>query len=46
VTVGQGGLLSATHRDVPDEDAARRRLEALGLLTTASVRIDFPRTNA
>jgi hypothetical protein len=35
------GALVASHRDVPDEAAARRRLDDLGLLTSQAVRIEF-----
>jgi hypothetical protein len=45
VKVGPDGVLSATHPDVPDEEAARGRLEALGLLTSPSVSIEFPPTD-
>ncbi len=31
----------AKHADVPDEIAARKRLDRLGLLTSHSIRIDF-----
>ena len=31
----------AKHAEVPDEIAARKRLDRLGLLTSASIRIDF-----
>jgi hypothetical protein len=31
----------AKHADVPDETAARRRLDHLNLLTSGSIRIDF-----
>jgi hypothetical protein len=41
VTVGKDGVLSATHPDVPDEEAAHKRLQSLGLLTATSVHIDF-----
>ncbi len=34
--------LSACHPDVRDEPNARRRLQELGLLTSATVRIEFP----
>jgi hypothetical protein len=43
VTGGKDGVLSASHRDVPDEETARSRLESLGLLITTSVHIDFDR---
>jgi hypothetical protein len=36
------GNLRATHSQVPDQVAARRRLCKLGLLTSASLRIEFP----
>jgi hypothetical protein len=45
VTVGKDGVLSASHPDVPDEEAARKRLRSLGLLTAPSVHIDFPGTD-
>jgi hypothetical protein len=35
------GSLRATHAEVPDEAAARRRLCELGLLTSASLRVEF-----
>jgi hypothetical protein len=35
------GALRASHRDVPDEAAARRRLHDLGLLTSQAVQIRF-----
>jgi hypothetical protein len=33
--------LQATHPEVADESAARLRLHGLGLLTSASLRIEF-----
>jgi hypothetical protein len=38
----QGDQLQASHREVVDETAARVRLLRLGLLTSSSVRIEFP----
>jgi hypothetical protein len=35
------GSVLASHPAVPDEAAARRRLDGLGLLTTNVARIDF-----
>ena len=35
--------ISARHPDVPDETAARYRLNRLHLLTSATVRIEFER---
>jgi hypothetical protein len=40
VTQPDGSLL-ASHRDIPDEAAARRRLDDLGLLTSQAVQIRF-----
>ena len=41
VESGQGGTFNARHPQAPDERAARRRLHGLGLLTSASLRIEF-----
>jgi hypothetical protein len=38
---GLGNRVIATHPEVPDEGTARTRLNALGLLTSGSVRIEF-----
>jgi hypothetical protein len=39
--------LDASHPQVKDEDAARSRLQGLGMLTSGSLRIDFrPRCRA
>jgi hypothetical protein len=38
------GSFLASNADVPDEAAARRRLDALGLLTSNAVQIDFQPT--
>jgi len=35
--------LSASHADVDNEPAARRRLDAIGLLTSSILRIEFLR---
>jgi hypothetical protein len=35
------GSFVASHKDVPDEAAARRRLDALGLLTSNAAQIEF-----
>lgn len=35
------GALDATHPDVKDENAARIRLDRLGMLTSAAIRIEF-----
>jgi hypothetical protein len=39
-----GSYAVVSHRDVPDEPAARRRLTRLGVLTSRSVRIEFDPT--
>ena len=36
-----GASLCASHAEVADEPAARSRLQQLGLLTSASLRIEF-----
>jgi hypothetical protein len=36
-----GGALLASHPDVPDEAAARHRLQRLGLLTSGALQIEF-----
>ena len=41
VASGPGGILHARHPQAPDERAARSRLHDLGLLTSASLRIEF-----
>jgi hypothetical protein len=41
LTAASAGGLLARHRDLPDEPALRRRLNALGLLTSPGVRIEF-----
>ena len=41
VEAGPEHSLLLTHRDVPDEEAARGRLDRLGLLTSPSLRVDF-----
>jgi hypothetical protein len=38
-----GGPVTGTHPDVPDEAAARSRLDRLGLLISRSLRIHFER---
>jgi hypothetical protein len=38
---GPGGAVVGTHPDVPDQAAARYRLDRLGLLTSRSLRIRF-----
>jgi hypothetical protein len=41
VESGPGVAVCARHPRVPDENAARRRLQRLGLLTSGSLRIEF-----
>ena len=41
VEFGQAGAVCARHPLAPDEGAARSRLHGLGLLTSASLRIEF-----
>jgi hypothetical protein len=41
VESGQDGALCARHPQVPDESAARSRLQGLGFLTSGSLRIAF-----
>ena len=36
-----GGVVEGTHPEVPDEPAARGRLDGLGLLTSRALRIRF-----
>jgi hypothetical protein len=43
VVFGHDGAVSARHPQVPDESAARSRLQGLGLLTSSSLRIEFCR---
>ena len=38
---GPGGAVEGTHPDVPDEAAARNRLDDIGLLTSPALRIRF-----
>jgi hypothetical protein len=38
---GPGGAVEGTHPEVSDEDAARSRLDGLGLLTSRSLLIRF-----
>ena len=40
IPADEGGLL-ARHRDLQDEKALRQRLDALGLLTSPGVRMEF-----
>jgi hypothetical protein len=41
VECGHDGAVCACHPQVPDEGAARSRLQGLGLLTSGSLRIEF-----
>jgi hypothetical protein len=41
VESGPEGALCARHPQVPDESAARSRLQGLGFLTSGSLRIEF-----